>query len=99
MIGQLRFALIDFKRSFLASAFSFVSQIITYSALTISIGLISFSLPYLNRVINDAFYRSYMFISILFVVVCVIIGGVVISRSIDLKFQSQRDDIAVMKKL
>ena len=99
LIGQLRFALIDFKRSFLASAFSFVSQIITYSALTIGIGLISFTLPYLNRVINDAFYRSYMLISILFVIVCVIIGGVVVSRSIDLKFQSQRDDIAVMKNV
>lgn len=99
MLGQLRFALIDFKRSFLASSFSLLSQIITYSAITICIGIISFVLPFLRWSINDTFYRSYMVITILFVVVCIIIGGVVTSRSIDLKFQSQRDDIAVMKNV
>ena len=99
MIGQLKFAWIDFRRSFLASAFSLISQIITYSAITISIGLYSVSKHFLDNSLNVIFYNSYRNITLLFIVVCVIIGGVVTSRSIDLKLQSQKDDIGIMKNV
>jgi hypothetical protein len=99
MIGQLKFAWIDFRRSFLASSFSLVSQVITYSAITISIGLFSIFRPTLNWTINTIFYNAYNAICILFIVICVIIGGIVTSRSIDLKIQSQRDDIGIMKNV
>ena len=99
MIGQLKFAWIDFRRSFLASSFSFISQIITYSAITISIGLYSVSKHFLNNAINVIFYNSFRNITLLFIVVCVIIGGVVTSRSVDLKLQSQKDDIGIMKNV
>ncbi len=99
MIGQLKFAWIDFRRSLLASGFSLISQIITYSAITISIGLYSASKHFLNYSMNLIFYNSFRNITLLFIVVCVIIGGVVTSRSIDLKIQSQRDDIGIMKNV
>ncbi len=99
MIGQLKFAWIDFRRSLLASGFSLISQIITYSAITISIGIYSASKHFLNNAINVIFYNSFRNITLLFIVVCVIIGGVVTSRSIDLKIQSQRDDIGIMKNV
>ncbi|NPD89172.1 MAG: hypothetical protein HGN29_10635 [Asgard group archaeon] len=99
MIGQLKFAWIDFRRSLLASAFSLISQIITYSAITISISLYSASKHFLNNSINVIFYNSFRNITLLFIVVCVIIGGIVTSRSIDLKIQSQRDDIGIMKNV
>jgi hypothetical protein len=99
MIGQMKFAWIDFRRSFLASGFSFISQIITYSAITISIGLYSASKHFLNNAMNVIFYNSFRNITLLFIIVCVIIGGVVTSRSIDLKLQSQKDDIGIMKNV
>ena len=99
MIGQLKFAWIDFRRSFLSSLFTFISQIITYSAITISIGL--FSLMRANHLmsLNYVYFSSYTLITIFFIVICIIIGVIVTIRSIDLKFQSQKDDIAVMKNV
>ena len=99
MIGQMRFAWISFKRSFLASMFSFVSQIVTYSAISISIAIFSIVKPFLNWSINSVFYKSYVIMGILFIVVSVVIGAVVTARSIDLKFMSQKDDIAIMKNV
>ncbi|MBY8999594.1 MAG: hypothetical protein KGD64_01645 [Candidatus Heimdallarchaeota archaeon] len=99
MIGQLKFAWIDFKRSFLSSLFTFISQIITYSAITISIGLFSLMKANLQMSLDYVYYSSYTLITIFFIVVCIIIGVIVTRRSIDLKFQSQKDDIAVMKNV
>ena len=99
MIGQMRFAWISYKRSFLASIFTFFSQIVTYSALTIAIAVFSIVKPYLNWSINSVFYKSYVIIGVLFIVVSVVIGAIVTTRSIDLKFMSQKDDIAVMKNV
>ncbi len=99
MIGQMRFAWISFKRSFLASIFSFVSQIVTYSAISISIAIFSIVKPFLNWSVNSVFYKSYVIMGILFIVVSIVIGAVVTARSIDLKFMSQKDDIAIMKNV
>ena len=99
MIGQLKFAWIDFKRSFLASLFTLLSQIITYSAITISIGIYSISKPFLSWTVNYTFFKSYMIIAAVFITVCIIIGGVVTSRSIELKFQNQKEDIGIMKNV
>jgi len=99
MIGQLRFAWIDFKRSFLASVFTLLSQIITYSAITISIGIYSISKSFLKWTINYTFFNSYMIIAVVFIAVCIIIGSVVTSRSIELKFQNQKEDIGIMKNV
>jgi len=99
MIGQMKFAWISFKRSFLASMFSFVSQIVTYSAISISISIFSIVKPFLMWSVNSVFYRSYAIMGILFIVVSIIIGAVVTARSIDLKFMSQKDDIAIMKNV
>jgi hypothetical protein len=99
MIGQLKFAWIDFKRSFLASLFTLLSQIVTYSAITISIGIYSISKPFLSWTVNYTFFRSYMIIAAVFIAVCIIIGGVVTSRSIELKFQNQKEDIGIMKNV
>ena len=99
MIGQLKFAWIDFKRSFLGSLFTFISQIITYSAITISIGLFTLMRANLQMALNYVYYSSYTLITIFFIIVCIIIGVIVTRRSIDLKFQSQKDDIAVMKNV
>ncbi|MFW9851745.1 MAG: hypothetical protein ACFFDS_02275, partial [Candidatus Thorarchaeota archaeon] len=99
MIGQLKFAWIDFKRSFLASLFTLLSQIITYSAITISIGIYSLSKPFLSWAVNYTFFKSYMIIAAVFIAVCIIIGGVVTSRSIELKFQNQKEDIGIMKNV
>lgn len=97
MIGQMKFAWIGFRRSFLASMFSFISQIITYSAITISIAIFSIVKPFLNWSVNSVFYKSYVIMGILFITVSIVIGAVVTARSIDLKFMSQKDDIAIMK--
>ncbi|MCK4254808.1 MAG: hypothetical protein KAX32_10100 [Candidatus Heimdallarchaeota archaeon] len=99
MIGQLKFAWIDFRRSFLGSLFTFISQIITYSAITISIGLFSLMRANLQMSLDYVYFSSYMLITIFFIVVCIIIGIIVTIRSIDLKFQSQKDDIAIMKNV
>ena len=99
MIGQVRFAWISFKRSFLASFFSFISQIVTYTAITISIAVYSIVRPYLYRSISQIYYKSYILLGIIFIIVSIIIGGIVTARSIDLKFQSQKDDIAIMKNV
>ncbi len=99
MIGQLKFAWIDFKRSFLGSLFTFISQIITYSAITISIGLFSLMRANLQMSLDYVFFSSYTLITVIFIVVCIIIGVIVTIRSIELKFQSQKDDIAVMKNV
>jgi hypothetical protein len=48
---------------------------------------------------NVVFFNAYRNITLLFIIVCVIIGGVVTSRSIDLKLQSQREDIGIMKNV
>ena len=77
MIGQMRFAWISYKRSFLASIFTFFSQIVTYSALTIAIAVFSIVKPYLNWSINSVFYKSYVIIGVLFIVVSVVIGAIV----------------------
>ena len=77
MIGQVRFAWISFKRSFLASFFSFISQIVTYTAITISIAIFSITKPFLYRAISQIYYKSYISMGILFIVVGIIIGGVV----------------------
>ena len=99
MIGQLKFAWIDFRRSFLSSLFTFISQIITYSAITISIGLFSLMRVNFQMALDYVYFSSYTLITIFFIVVCIIIGAIVTVRSIDLKFQSQKDDIAVMKNV
>lgn len=99
VIGQLKFAWIDIKRSFLGSIFTIISQIITYSAITISIGMFSLTRANLQNSLNFAYRTSYTIMTVLFIIVCIIIGIVVTIRSIELKFQSQREDIAVMKNV
>ncbi|MCK5409250.1 MAG: hypothetical protein KAJ30_03215, partial [Candidatus Heimdallarchaeota archaeon] len=86
MIGQLKFAWIDFRRSFLSSLFTFISQIITYSAITISIGLFSLMRVNFQMALDYVYFSSYTLITIFFIVVCIIIGVIVTVRSIDLKF-------------
>lgn len=55
--------------------------------------------PYLYWSVSSTFYNSYSWMGIIFIIVCIIIGGVVTTRSIDLKFQNQKDDIAIMKNV
>ena len=95
----MKFAWISFKRSFLASMFSFISQIVTYSAISIGIAIFSIVKPFLNWSVNSVFYKSYVIMGILFIVVSIVIGAIVTARSIDLKFMSQKDDIAIMKNV
>ena len=99
MIGQVRFALINFKRSFVTSIFSSISLIVTYSAIVFSIAMYSIVDPYLYWSVSTTFYKSYSWMGIIFIIVSIIIGGVVTTRSIDLKFQNQKDDIAIMKNV
>jgi len=99
MIGQVRFAWINFKRSILTSVFSSVGLIVTYSAIVFSIAMYSIVDPYLYWSISNTYYKSYSWMGIVFVIVSIIIGGVVTTRSIDLKFQNQKDDIAIMKNV
>ena len=99
MIGQVRFAWINFKRSFTTSVFSSISLIVSYSAIIFSIAMYSIVNPYLYWSLTNTFYNSYSWMGIVFIVVSIIIGGVVTTRSIDLKFHNQKDDIAIMKNV
>lgn len=99
MLGQVKFAWLDFKRSILVSTFSFFSQIVTFSVITISLGLFSIVRNQLLWSINSIFYRSYIIISSLFIIFSIVIGSIVTIRSIDLKFQSHKDDIGIMKNV
>lgn len=99
MIGQVRFAWINFKRSILTSVFSSIGLIVTYSAIVFSIAMYSIVDPYLYWSVSYTFYKSYSWMGIVFIVVSIIIGGVVTTRSVDLKFQNQKDDIAIMKNV
>lgn len=99
MIGQLKFAWIDFRRTFISSIFAYLSQIIAYSSITISIGLFSISKPLMYMRINNTFYTAYRSLIILFLITSLIIGAVTIWKSIDLKFKNQKDDIIIMKNV
>jgi len=55
--------------------------------------------PYLYWSLSNTFYRSYSWLGIVFIIASIIIGGIVTIRSIDLKFQNQKDDIAIMKNV
>ncbi len=99
MIGQVRFAWINFKRSFLTSVFSSIGLIVTYSAIVFSVAMYSIVNPYLYWSVSNTYYNSYSWMGIIFIIASIIIGGVVTSRSIDLKFQNQKDDIAIMKNV
>ena len=98
-MGQVRFAWINFKRSVLTSIFSSISQIVTYSAIVFSIAMYSIVKPYIYWSVTDTFYKSYSWMGIIFIIASIIIGGVVTTKSIDLKFQNQKDDIAIMKNV
>ncbi|MHA1224230.1 MAG: hypothetical protein ACTSP3_13470 [Candidatus Heimdallarchaeaceae archaeon] len=99
MIGQVRFAWIDFKRSFLTASSASLSQIIAISGITISVGVFSISRHQLKWLINSVFYRNYTSISILFIFISLIIGAIATIKTVDLKFKSKNEDIGIIKNI
>ncbi|MHA1305437.1 MAG: FtsX-like permease family protein, partial [Candidatus Heimdallarchaeaceae archaeon] len=99
MIGQIKFAWISFRRSFSSSFPQVINLLLTYTSVSMSINIFFSLKEILYFTIPYTFYRAYLSISIIFVILALIIGTIVTIKTAQQKFNTQKKDIALMKNI